>query len=391
MSNEATQPTQDQNPTQVNQPKSYNPFIDAVIEKPYTQMNVGVNSNQMSSGIPEPQIQPSMIRGNENPYSMLGEDFGSTMGQSNRGGTDTVNPSMNTLPDADKKMGAEHMAKLIVDGYEQLHLFANKGLQLPERKIRKLVAEGEIDLSVQIPYDYGKTISAGEFVQEFNEQNKDTLTVSKEFKKEVTPVLTRVLQRRGAGVTDEQYLIYLFGKDILVKGVIFAQLRGTMNDMINVIKEYTVSLKENGGVPQQPTQKQKAPPPPPPPTATSYYEQMPDEPNVPTDSNDFNFRTNEVVMNSTVQKHKVPESGKARLMSQKKRDREIEQAMQQAKKLETNKPTSSYLDAIKAKKSGKRGRKPKDYIIPLDEEQIAEAIILRETKPVDKDKIEGLD
>jgi hypothetical protein len=392
MSTEATPQPQEQQQTVSTQQRSYNPFIDSVSEKPYTQMNVGVNPNQMTGSIPEPQYQPNTIRGNENPYGMLNDDFGASMGQAQRGG-DTVNPSMNALPDADKKMGAEHMAKLIVDGYEQLHTFANKGLQVPERKIRKLVAEGEIDLSVQIPYDYGKTITAGEFFQEFNEQNKDTLTVSKEFKKEVTPVLTRVLQKRGAGVTDEQYLIYLFGKDILVKGVIFSQIRGTMNDMINVMKEYTTSIKENGGVPPQAAEKPRAtpPPPPPPPSPSASYEQLPDEPIVPFDSDDFNFKSNETVMDSTVQKHQVPQSGKARLMAQKKRDREIEQAMQRVNNMSSEKPKTSYADAINAKKSGKRGRKPKDYIVPLDEEQIAEAIVLRESKPVEKDKIEGLD
>jgi hypothetical protein len=59
-----------------------------------------------------------------------------------------------------------------------------------------------------------------------------------------------------------------------------------------------------------------------------------------------------------------------------------------------NKPDKiSYQDALAKKKSGKRGRKPKDYIqdIEIDEEQIAEAIILNEQKPREKDKIEGLD
>lgn len=394
MSNELNQQPQESQPQpQAVQPKTYNPFIDVVNEKPYTQMSVGVNPQQIASSIPEPSYQPNAIRGNENPYNMLNDDFGASLGQAQRGGSEPVNPAMNNLPDGDKKMGAEHMAKLIVDGYEQLHVFANKGLQFPERKLRKLVAEGEIDLSVEIPYDYGKTITAGEFIQDFNEQNKDTLTVSKEFKKEVTPVLTRVLAKRGAGVTDEQYLMYMFGKDILVKGVIFSQIRGSMTDMINVIKEYTVAMKENGGVPPQAAEKPRATPPPPPPPPsnnTASYEQLPDEPIVPPSADDFNFRTNEKVMDSTVQKMHVPDSGKARLMAQRKRDKEIEQAMERAKNM--NAPSSnSYQDAIAKKKSGKRGRKPKDYIVPLDEEQIAEAIVLAETKPIDKDKIQGLD
>lgn len=390
MSNEQTKQEQQSAPVQ---PQTYNPFIDSVSEKSYTQMNVGVNPIQMTGSIPEPQYQQNTIRNNENPYGMLNDDFGTSLGNAQRGGADAVNPAMNSFSDADKKLGAEHMAKLIVDGYDQLHVFANKGLQIPERKIRKLVAEGEIDLTIEIPYDYGKTITAGEFIQEFNEQNKDTLTVSKEFKKEVTPVLTRVLQKRGAGVTDEQYLIYLFGKDILVKGVIFSQIKGTMNDMIDVIKEYTTAVKENGGTPNKANEKKRATPPPPPPAAQSstYYEQLPDEPQPSLDDEDFNFRTNETVMDSTVQKHQVPQSGKARLMAQKKRDREIQEAMERSNRVGVSKPSQSYSDAINSKKSGKRGRKPKDYIVPLDEEQIAEAIVLREQKPIEKDKIEGLD
>lgn len=392
MSNELNQPMAEQTtPIQDAVPKTYNPFIDVVNEKPYTQMNVNTSPNQMAGGIPEPMYQPNRVNANENPYDMLNNDFGTSMGGTQRSGgmNEPINPSFNKLPEGDAKMGAEHMAKLIVDGYEQLHVFANKGLQVPERKLRKLVAEGEIDLSVEIPYDYGKTITAGDFVKDFNDQNKDTLSVSKEFKKEVTPVLTRVLQKRGAGVTDEQYLAYLFGKDILVKGVIFSQIKGTMNDMLNVMKEYTTALKEGNAVPQQ---KPSATPPPPPPSNTQPKEEkVYGDVTQDYEAPDFNFQMNETVMDSAVQKHQVPTSGKARLMAQKKRDKEIAEAMERAKSMD--KPKVSYQDAISKKKTGKRGRKPKDYIedIQLDEEQIAEAIILNEQKPVEKGKIEGLD
>lgn len=377
------------------QVRSYNPFIDVVNEKPYTQMNVNVGANQIGSSIPEPVFSANTISSNENPYNMLNDDFGASMGAAQKPNA-PINPAMNNIPDADSKLGAEHMAKLIVDGYEQLHLFANKGLQIPERKLRKLESEGEIDLSVEIPYDFGKTITAGEFIKEFNEQNKDTLTVSKEFKKEVTPVLTRVLQKRGAGVTDEQYLMYLFGKDILVKGVIFSQIKGTANDMINVIKDYTTALRENGVSPA-PRQRaeSKTPPPQTPPDDYGPYdaptpEPTPIYPDVPVDADDFNFRTNETVVDSSVQKHKVPESGKARLMAQKKRDREIAHAMAKYGGVEPKK--TSYEEAMSKRKNnnGKRGRKPKDYV-KMSEEQIAEAIVLNEQKPIDKDKIHGLD
>jgi len=353
-------------------PANYNPFMEQVSEKPYSTMSVGVTQEQLSGAIPEPVFTPHMVDSNENPYNMLGGDGQPSNGASgnNKRESAPFNPAMNDVPDGDKKMGAQHMAKLLVDGYEQLHVFGNKALQVPERKIRKMEKEGLIDLSIPIPYEYGKTITAGEFLQDFNEQNKDALTVSKEFKKEVTPVLTRVLEKRGAGLTDEQYLGYLVGKDLIVKLVIVAQLRTTMNDMINVIKDYTEATRAGGGVPPQPQAPNPQPQAPTPTTPQPMY-QEPDH-----SAPDFNFQDNEVVMNSTVQQMKVPNTGKARVIAQ------IEKEKKWKKDAEAAGGGSSYEQAMRDRKnSGKRGRKPKDYIkdIQMDEEQIAEAIILNES------------
>lgn len=372
------QPQEQQAPQQAPQaPRTYNPFIDNVNEKPYTQMNVATNPQQISASIPEPTFQPNTIRGNENPYSMLNEDFGSTMGAANRGESNApVNPGFNNLPDGEAKMGAENMAKLLVDGYEQLHVFANQWLQISPRKVRKMVSEGEIDLGVEIPYEYGRTITAGQFIEEFNEQNKETLTVSKDFKKNVTPVLTRVLQKRGAGFTDEQYLAYMVGKDVLVKAVIVSQIKGTMTDMFNVIKDYTQALKENGGVPVQPQPRQAQQP-------VAQQEAQPEFVEPDYDSDRFNFEDNETVMAATVQAHSVPKTGKDKAIAARKKDEFMKAAVEKSK--------GSYEQAISKNKTGKRGRKPKDYITPIDEEQIAESIVLRERKEKDEDKIEGLD
>jgi len=384
--------------------KSYNPFIKNVNEKPYAQMNVNVGQQQMASPIPEPTYQSNTVSSNENAYNMLNNEFSMNGGSPVNSAKDSApfNPAMNDIPDADKKLGAEHMTKLILDGYEQLHVFGNSLLKISDRKVRKMVADGEIDLSVQIPYEYGKTIGVGEFIEDFNEQNKDTLSVSKEFKKEVTPVLTRVLQKRGAGVTDEQYLGYLFAKDIIVKGVIVTQIRSSMNSMFDVMKEYTQALKENGtmaeGTPYKNTSQEQTKTPPSSPSDDENPRPQRPRPTPPpppmTDRSDFNFANNEVVIDSAVQKHIVPESGKARLMQQRKEEREIKSAMERAAKLGdgvVNPIKGSYQDAINSKKSGKRGKKTSDYIAQVDEKEIAEAIILNESKPFDKDKIEGLD
>lgn len=363
--------------------RTYNPFIDVVNEKPYTTMSVAANQSQISSSIPEPSFQPNTIRSNENPYSMLNEGMGGGMGGGTNSGTPPINPAVNNISDSELKMGAENVAKIMVDGYEQLHVFGNKWLQISQRKLRKMVAEGDIDLSVEIPYEYGRTITAGEFIQEFNEQNKDTLTVSKEFKKEVTPVLTRVLQKRGAALTDEQYLGYLVLKDVGLKAIIVTQVRSSMNEMLNVIKDYTQAIKENGGAPTPPPKPSQNNPTQPTPRPTNPEPQFVEPDHT---SNSFNFEDNETVMAATVQTHKVPDSGRAKAIAARKKDEQMKAAVERAQ----GKSSGGYEEAMKNKKTGKRGRKPKDYL-QMDEEQIAEAIVLRETKEVDKDKIEGLD
>ncbi|CAK0767785.1 hypothetical protein CCP3SC1AL1_420006 [Gammaproteobacteria bacterium] len=351
-------------------PANYNPFMQQVSEKPYSNMNVGVTQDQLKGAIPEPVFTPFTIDSNENPYNMLGGDGQPSSNSGPKNNSAPFNPMMNDVSDGDKKMGAQHMAKLLVEGYEQLHVFGNKALQVPEKKIRKLEKEGLIDLSIPIPYEYGKTITAGEFLQDYNEQNKDALTVSKEFKKEVTPVLTRVLEKRGAGLTDEQYLGFLVGKDLVVKLVIVAQLRSTMNDMINVIKDYTEATRAGNGVPPQP-QAPTPQPTAPQPTAPQPQYQEPSH-----SAPDFNFQDNEVVMNSTVQQMKVPNTGKARVIAQ------IEKEKKWQKDSASASEGSSYEQAMMQRKnSGKRGRKPKDYInnVKIDEDEIAESIILNES------------
>jgi hypothetical protein len=160
---------------------------DGVIEKPYSSIAYDVSQEQIGSRIPEPVFNRQSI-GKENPYNMLNGDRGGGGSSSGGGGKATpppINPAMNNLSDKDKQMGAEHLARLIVDAYEGLNTAANTLCKFPAGRLRKLEASGDIDLSVEIPYDYGKTIPAGEFIKEFNDQNKDTLSVSKEFKKEI--------------------------------------------------------------------------------------------------------------------------------------------------------------------------------------------------------------
>lgn len=377
--NEATQST----PT-----ANYNPFIDSVNEKPYSQMNVEVGQDRLFNPIPEPIFQGDSISGNENAYDMLnneGGDFGGGGSSSQSSGGQSFGSSK-PLPDADTKKGALHLAKLTVDGYELLWSFANPLVLISEKKVNEMVSNGEFDPNVEIPFDYGKTIPASEFIKEYNEQSKDAFTVSKEFKKEVTPLLAEIYAERGATLSKEATLGIIVAKDMAAKGVQLYQMNKTKNDALDVIKEYTVALKEGGQMPKQATQS---------PTKKSdagfRAEPTIVEPPVAYDSTDYNFATNETVVESSVQKHSVPETGKARLMAQRKREKEIEAAMKKAESISKPKVNVSYQEAMQSKKTGKRGRKPKDYVKSVSEEEIADAIILSETTKSDENPLAELE
>jgi hypothetical protein len=154
-------------------------------------------------------------------------------------------------------------------------------------------------------------------------------------------------------------------------------MKSTANDLITALVENTAAIKASGVVP---TPKPSAPKPTPTPTPT--YE--------PTQEFD-NFNSNEAVINSTVTEHKVPSTGKAKLMEQRAKEKIWTENAAKA-----NGGTSSYQEAMKSRKTGgKRGRRPKDYINNIDESEIAEAIILRETDKDGKEKpnpqMQGLD
>ncbi len=243
---------------------NFNPLNERVNEKTYSKLNVTANAESLNRPIQEPFFTPPPM--NEN---VTGEK--TTTGAGSKSGPaaqqDAFNPSMNEIPAGEKAKASEHVAAMIMQGYEFANQMANKGLLFSEKRLMKLQQAGEIDLvNTAIPYDMeGRMMSAAEFIKEYNEQQQDAFKVTDEFKAEVTPVLTRVLQKRGVGMTDEQFLMYMFGKDIAIKGVQFFAARSQMNQIIGMMKEANAS----GASPVPP------PPAPSQPTYSNPVQQQP--------------------------------------------------------------------------------------------------------------------
>lgn len=243
----------------------FNPLDEPVNEKRYTSPNVNANPNDLNRPIEEPRFAPPPMQKKTIPQF-----------EEKKPKPEPFNPEMKNIPKKETEMAASQMAKLILGGYDWMHKFANKGLQISEKKLIKLQAEGEINLNAMIDYDYGKKIRAGEFFQDYNEQVKDVLYVSDTFKEEVTPVLERVLAKRGVGMTDENYLMVLFAKDIADKSIIFFQYKSQLNNMIESIKQATMSqfVEQAPPPPPQRPQQQYTPPPTPEPVMATEPEEV---------------------------------------------------------------------------------------------------------------------
>ena len=231
-----------------------NPLDEPVNEKSYATAGLNTDGLDLNTPIPEPKFTPPPIQ----PKAATP--------QPEKPKPEPLNPEMRNLSKADTSMAASHMAKMILQGYEWVHTLGNKWLQIPERKLMRLQEEGEINLNVMIDYDYGKKIRAGDIIQDYNEQVKDILTVSDEFKQEATPLLEKVLAKRGIGMTDEQMLIYLFGKDLATKSIIMFQQKSQTKQLIEAIKMATQARYAQVATPAPPP-----PPPPPPPPASNDY------------------------------------------------------------------------------------------------------------------------
>jgi hypothetical protein len=192
---------------QIEATTDFNPFDEAVVEKEYRKANVDTSDYDFNSPIDEPSFTPPQL-----------DPFGDSEIAPEIEQPSSFNPRLEELDNKEKKFASDGMADIILDGYEKLHDIGNKFVEISEFQFQKKVVEGEINPNLEIPFDAeGNTISPLEFIQEFNKQSSEAITLDPSFKPKVKPVLSRVLAKRGIGMTDEQQLAYYFLSDAVPK------------------------------------------------------------------------------------------------------------------------------------------------------------------------------
>jgi hypothetical protein len=256
----------------------YNPLQESVQQRDYS-------APQIAQGDVAPLEEPQFMRkgfdqikaeqssGTGLPSSSGGSTSGASAPQMSNDPMNNPNPAFNELEDKEKKKASEQMVDAVLDTYDTLKGLSAKLGQIDEKKVRKMIDEGKIDRNRRITIDeYGNNVGIMEFVQNYNAQVAQAVEPDPSFRKSVRPAMTRVFMKKGWGMTDEQFLLFAFGKDLTITGVTLIGMKKGLKDILTNLEEEQ-SAKGNPIAPPRPT--------PPPPTQSGGYDTPPPPPNYP--------------------------------------------------------------------------------------------------------------
>ncbi len=213
----------------------FNPLTaEQVNEKSYAKPNIKITQAEANTPIPEPVIVPPPTPPKEEPQQKAAP----------KPPPPPINPKMNDLPPKEKAAASKQGAAMAIKVYEWAHQFLNWSVRINEGKLNRLSKKKKIDLKMPIPVSPTESMTVAEFAHDYNQQLGTPFVVTKEFKEEVTPILERVMEKKGLGLTDEEMLIGIVAKDLVVKAVICIDLVKTKNASLNQLIELTEEYRK---------------------------------------------------------------------------------------------------------------------------------------------------
>lgn len=215
---------------------NHNPMLgEPVKSRAYTTPNI--DPNNVPEDIPEPVFTPPSENLDMDVEELLDSDSQKEQPRS-------FNSDFSELSNKDKKQGAELMADTIINGYSDIIGMMGKLVTISSSKLESEFAEGTISPAVTFEIDqHGNTNTVRQFVENFNESANDAFKVEQEFKDRVKDPLTRVLEKRGVAMTDEQFLAVEFGKDLLTRGAAAYSLKTHTKQIMEMLRDQTAQLK----------------------------------------------------------------------------------------------------------------------------------------------------
>ena len=270
------------NPTdQAEESSFFNPLQESVQQRDYSAPQIAQGN---VADLEEPQfmrkgfdqIKAEQSNGIGSAPSSGGSSSSASAPQMSNDPMNNPNPAFNELEDKEKKKASEQMVDAVLDTYDTLKTLSAKLGQMDEKKVRKMIEEGKIDKNRRIVIDeYGNSVGIMEFVANYNSQVAQAVEPDPSFRKSVRPAMTRVFMKKGWGMTDEQYLLFAFGKDLTISAVTLIGMKKGLKEILNNLQEEQLA-KGNPVAPQRPT--------PPPPAQSEGYDTPPPPPNYPPSS-----------------------------------------------------------------------------------------------------------
>lgn len=232
--------------------KDYSPLEGQPIDMPHAKPNVNINPKDIPLEIKEPIFTPPPFIEDVPPTPPpasggggAGGSGGSTPPPSSGGASGTgsapaskpfTNPDLITSTDKEKEDGAKFLVESTLDAYDLAHRAGRWYLEVSEEDVAKYVTEGKIQLTDVITHsEEGEEITVGEFIASYNKSVNETIQVSGDFRKKITPVLVRIFIKRGWGFTDEQYALYLITKDLSTKVGMGYMFKKQMSSILQTI------------------------------------------------------------------------------------------------------------------------------------------------------------
>lgn len=218
---------------------AFHPMLDEEVDvKEYGQVNVNMTEQEKNIPIPEPSFE----------FPPEDDDEIEIDEPKKRERKEQVpfNQEMEDMTPTESKKSAEHMAKMAMMVYKGLHKFPNDWIKISEDKIRDLHNKGEINLNATISLADGSKHTLENFIQNYNSGMEGSFTVSQEFEDEIMPLLTKILKKKGIGLTDEEQLLFLLFMDLAQKGYQFSLLYKVKKDTLEQLKDISKSLRTTG-------------------------------------------------------------------------------------------------------------------------------------------------
>jgi len=214
---------------------TFNPLGDIPIHRDYSSPNV-------EQGVMQDLDEPQFHKTTFSEAQQQKDDTIKTSSSDNKvvnNQTDGLsNPALNELDEREKKIACEQMVDACLDTYETLWSLAGNLVKVSDKRIKSLVKEGKLDPQQLIPIDdRGTRVTSIEFIQSFNAQVPDAVEPDPAFRKKVSAPLTRIFQKRGWGMSDEQTVLFAVIKDSATKGMSAWALKKSINEVLERLEE----------------------------------------------------------------------------------------------------------------------------------------------------------